>query len=779
MTRWSTYIFFLLLSINSVFSQPEFIKVDQFGYLPNAEKVAVLSDPVVGYNASQSYTPGNSIEVIDVISGSTVFTGSPQIWNTGATHTTSGDRAWWLDFSAVATPGTYYINDPANQISSDTFEINESVYHIIHQLAFKSFYYQRCGVSKEIPYCLNGYADAACHIGTLQDLNCRSIITQNAASELDLSGGWHDAGDYNKYVNFLWGTMIDMLLAYDNYPAAWNDDMDIPESGNYIPDLLDEIKVETDWLLKMQQASGEVLSIVGVTGGYASPPSADSFQRFYGPATTSASFTAATIFALAAIQFEKINCVEAENYAAILETAAIDAYDWAVANPNETFSNSGVVGAGEQEVDDYGREMRQLTAAIYLFGLTADNTYKTHVDTSYDDSHMIQWGYVYAFEQAIQQSLLFYAGLSNANAAVAQVIKDDFKNSVLFSADNYPAYTAQSDAYRAFLSDANHGWGSNQIKMSKANIYQSFKKYGLDPNLDGVMEDIMGDYVHYMHGVNPNQLVYLTNVNAYGAENSCNTIYHAWFSDGSALWDEVGISTYGPAPGFIPGGPNPSYSLDACCPTGCGSANVDCIVLDPPSNQPILKSYLDWNTNWPQNSWEVTENAIYYQAAYLQGLSPFVDRTPAAIPMSEQTIVGGANILIEDNSAGLVLKDPNEDLYRISVDTNGELVIATVTTTSNVFSKIVNTNLAISQIAAGIILKDSNGQYWKLYVSPQGKIETELIVGGIPNSLKIETGDLIFDENEKLILLKNANGICYAIKINIGGNLICESIPCS
>jgi len=76
----------------------------------------------------------------------------------------------------------------------------------------------------------------------------------------------------------------------------------------------------------------------------------------------------------------------------------------------------------------------------------------------------------------------------------------------------------------------------------------------------------------------------------------------------------VGVSTYGPAPGFLTGGANPNFAPD-------GSYGG---IISPPQNQPILKSYLDWNASYPQNSWEITENAIGYQSAYIKLLSKFV-----------------------------------------------------------------------------------------------------------------------------------------------------------
>ncbi|MEO8902837.1 MAG: hypothetical protein ABI488_12420 [Polyangiaceae bacterium] len=100
---------------------------------------------------------------------------------------------------------------------------------------------------------------------------------------------------------------------------------------------------------------------------------------------------------------------------------------------------------------------------------------------------------------------------------------------------------------------------------------------------------------------------------------------HTWFAHGSKQWDKVGVSASGPAPGYLTGGPNPSYAVDACCAMGCGTGN-SCTSepLSPPLGQPPQKSYKDFNTNWPLDSWQVTKNGDGYQVAYIRLLSKFV-----------------------------------------------------------------------------------------------------------------------------------------------------------
>ncbi len=601
------------------------IKVDQFGYKTNGKKIAVISNPVTGYNSSNPFTPGSNYQLRRFSDDAIVYSGSITAWSGGATQSQSGDKVWWFDFSNYSAAGFYYVYDVSNNVRSYQFEINDNVYLTVLKQAMRVFYYQRCGTPKAFPYAQTGWTDSACHIGSLQDLDCRLYNNNNISTSKNLSGGWHDAGDYNKYINFAFEPVLDLLLAYKENPSVFGDNYNIPESGNGIPDILDEAKYELDWFLKMQNANGSVLSIVGVTNfGSASPPSADHNQRLYGPATTSATFTAAACFALGAIQFAAIGQA---SYANILQTAAVNAWNWGTANPSVTFYNSGVIGAGEQEVDAYETLSRKMAAAVFLYAVTGNSVYKTFFDNNYTQMHLLQWTFAYPFEAAQQNMMLYYTTLSGATPSVSSAIKNAYRSSMKTNnADNLPAYLNQTDAYRAYLSNQNYTWGSNTTKSRQGIMFTNMIVYKLDTLSNSDYRNAALGYINYFNGVNPTAFCYLTNMSAFGAENSVNEIYHSWFEDGSLLWDRVGTSTYGPPPGYVPGGPNPSYTLDGCCPSGCGGFNSLCnpALVTPPLGQPIQKSYKDWNTSWPQDSWTITEPGIYTQAAYARLVSQFI-----------------------------------------------------------------------------------------------------------------------------------------------------------
>jgi endoglucanase len=156
----------------------------------------------------------------------------------------------------------------------------------------------------------------------------------------------------------------------------------------------------------------------------------------------------------------------------------------------------------------------------------------------------------------------------------------------------------------------NGGFGNNRVKAHIGNLFLEQVRYSLDtPNATNYTNAAAG-YLHYILGVNPNGLAYITNMYAYGCTRCANEMYHAWMGDGT-VWDNALTSPNGPAPGFVTGGANGGY-------TGTG------VPTPPAGGQPLLKTYGDFNTGFPQNSWEFTEPAIYVQAAFLHLLAHFV-----------------------------------------------------------------------------------------------------------------------------------------------------------
>ncbi len=603
------------------------IVVDQFGYLPDAQKVAVLRNPQVGYDADQSYTPSAQLSLVNMDTGALVMTAAASVWNGGATDASSGDKAWWFDFTSVTQPGTYAVVDIDQQLRSPSFKIAANVYQPVLKEAMRVFFYQRAGFAKQQPYADAAWADGASHLGAGQSANARLYSDKaNAATERDLSGGWYDAGDFSEYTNWTARYVITLLHAYLENPAAWTDDFNIPESGNGIPDILDEVKWGMDWLIKMQDATGDnsVLSILGVYG--ASPPSSTTGASYYGPASTSATLSTAAAFALGAKVFAGMNNADLMTYAGNLKNRAVNAWNWAESNPSVVFRNnegaSAGVGAGQQETDDTGRARLKQSAAIYLYAATGDTQYRDFVDGDYSTAPLIALNFADPYRENQNTDLLYYANLPDATAAVANKIKSTF-SAVMEAANNWQAIRNNTDPYRAFL--GSYTWGSNGIKSLKGTMFTDLVSFQVGTPDATEVRNAALRYINYINGVNPQGMVYLSNMYALGVHSSVNEFYHTWFTNGSALWDRVGTSTYGPAPGYLVGGPNPSYNWDANCDSNSPNAGCGSTPPNPPTGQPAQKSYKDFNTSWPLNSWSVTENSDGYQSNFVRLLSKFVN----------------------------------------------------------------------------------------------------------------------------------------------------------
>jgi endoglucanase len=598
-----------------------FIVIDQFGYLPDAAKIAVVRDPEVGFDSGWDFTPGPVYQVIDTRTQKVVFEGKPTVWNGGVVDPSSGDHIWHFDFSSVTAPGSYLIRDKQAAYDSYGFEISANVYKPVLKAATRMLFYQRAGFAKEARYAGEGWADGASHMGKGQDSEARLYSRKgDKSTERDLHGGWYDAGDFNKYTAWTASYVISLLGTYAEKPDIWTDDFNLPESGNGVPDLLDEVRWGMDWLVRMQNEDGSVLSVMGLASG--SPPSAAKGPSYYGPASTAATYGAAGAYAYAAKIYGGFP--QFADYAADLKSRAIRAFAWAQTHPNVTFYNNDLrdhsegLAAGQQEPDDYGRAMKALTAAIYLYDLTGEASYRTYVDDHYRDNNIYRNGFTQDADYEQTAPLLHYAVLPGATPAVAADIRKTFTEG--YEQTGWKAATL--DPYMAQVSG--YWWGSNSIKSNAGNVYADEARYGLGEHSAQADMAAAAGYIHYLHGVNPLGKVYLSNMGGLGAENSVDEFYHTWFAHGSAKWDSVKRSKYGPPPGFVVGGANPTYNWAEGCPglnPGCGQAP-----LSPPVGQPEQKAYADFNEAWPIDSWEVTENSEGYQVPYIRLLARFVSK---------------------------------------------------------------------------------------------------------------------------------------------------------
>src|SRR5690606_17516306 len=100
-----------------------------------------------------------------------------------------------------------------------------------------------------------------------------------------------------------------------------------------------------------------------------------------------------------------------------------------------------------------------------------------------------------------------------------------------------------NDPYRAYLSSSDFTWGSNRTMAYQGIKFYNQTLFNLGSNSASEIENVALGYINYLHGVNPLGKVYLSNMGNYGAEDSVDSFYHSWFSNGSPNWDSVSESS--------------------------------------------------------------------------------------------------------------------------------------------------------------------------------------------------------------------------------------------
>jgi hypothetical protein len=575
------------------------IAVDQFGYLPEMEKVAILTDPQKGYNATDDYTPANELE-LRARNGKVVFRAKPSIWKDGQIHEDSGDKGWWFDFSSVRTPGEYYVFDPVAKLRSPIVRIGDGVYRDVLKAACRMFYYQRLDQNLPEKYAGRWAQKAA----LTQDRVARSVLDkENPATARDLRGGWMDAGDTNKYPPFNSDTLHSLLYAYRGNPKAFGDDNNIPESGNGLPDFLDELKVQLDWLVRMQMPDGGVpvkMGNIDYNGKY--PLELDLRPRYYGPIDSGATIISASIYAHASRVYRSFP--KWKDFAMDLERRAKLSYQHYKSNPRQEKSDTGEIKSGIANRSLQDQDQAEAAAAIHLLMLTGDEKYHDAIRANAPKTRQLSESIWSPYGAGMHEALVEYAAYPKADRSLAERIRGQLEKS---SVNENLAPPIDADLYRAWMVSTSYHWGSSTVRGSYgfASLLASQVLKGAESRR---LRTRAAGMLHSFHGVNPLTAVYLTNMKSYGAELSMMSMYHERFNANSPFANN-------PAPGYVVGGANSRYTGKAAD----GQPSVEWLRQQPPA-----KSYGDFNKIWPEATWELSEPAIYYQAAYIRLLSAFV-----------------------------------------------------------------------------------------------------------------------------------------------------------
>jgi hypothetical protein len=235
------------------------IQVDQVGYAPGSRKIAFLGN----WMGSAGPLPldTTAFEVIDAETGKPAFTGQARL--RAAADPWSGNDVFEADFSELRRPGLYRLRVPGVGVS-DAFAISADIYDAPYRAVMRLFYHSRNGTPVTAPWAEPGYErpdggvpegmDAVFHPAVAGSPLSRGSATDTGpGARHPVRRGWFDAGDYGQYVPnaapvwFLAGAALDLA------PGRFEDgDFNIPESGNGIPDLIDELEWGMDWLLGMQ-----------------------------------------------------------------------------------------------------------------------------------------------------------------------------------------------------------------------------------------------------------------------------------------------------------------------------------------------------------------------------------------------------------------------------------------------------------------------------------------------------------------------------------------------
>lgn len=490
------------------------IHVNLIGYDVNGEKLAIFAN---GSGDFFAYKKGTS---------KPVFTGKSkkkQINNNEVVDEASGDMISYLDFSSLCEEGEYYIS--SGEITSSYFSIGGRRYHEVKNGLLKGFYYQRCGVSLEKDYASHHSHDI-CH-------DHKGRLYKEPSIMLDITGGWHDAGDYGRYVTAGAVAVYDLLLSYERFPQVFCDNLGIPESNNKVPDILDEARVELEWLLKMQnKTSGGVYH--KATSKYFCGmimPEDDKEEIYVFDESVVATGDFAAVMAMGYKIFKEYDL----DFANIMLHSSRKAYEWLMLNHNlEGFKNPKDCNTGEYGDKDSRDEI--FFAAVLLYEVTMEETYHEYIKANYQtsmDKVSLGWASVGGYASFAY----LYLGMKNPTIIDKEVLAH-LNEAVQKQADEY-VKIASKDGYKVPLDKGKYRWGSNMELMNGAEFL--ILTYGLYEREEYL--EVIKNSFHYILGRNPMGLSYVT---GFGSR-SVNNIHHRPSSA-----DGINIAV----PGLLSGGPN-------------------------------------------------------------------------------------------------------------------------------------------------------------------------------------------------------------------------------
>ena len=543
---------------------PDQIKVNQLGFLPSAPKVAIIPD-----------SGATTFSVVDA-QGNAVFNGS---LSAAAEWAPSAETVRKADFSTFTTPGTYRVR-VAGLEDSNRFNISADVYDDMHDAAVKAYYFNRASTELTPEYA-GVWARPAGHPDTnVQVHSSAATATRPTGTVISAPKGWYDAGDYNKYIVNSGISTYTLLAAYEHFPEFYQDrNINIPESNNDVPDLLDEVMWNLEWMEKMQDEDGGVyhkLTTANFSGEVM--PHETTSQRYVVQKGTGATLNFAAVMAAASRVYADFDS-QFPGRSAAYASAAESAWDWAKANPNVRYRQPTDIRTGEYGDASFSDEFAWAAAELFL--LTGKQSYLTEFFATEATPDVPWWGGVAALGYISltthgegKMSASDYNRVANALIGTGSYLRG------LSAASAYGVSLTMSSTTQDFV------WGSNSGGMNQAMMLLQAYRLTNDVSYYNAAYQMLD----YVLGRNATDYSFVT---GFGSKTPMD-IHHR-----QSVADDVEA----PVPGFLVGGPHDGQQDN--CP-------------GYPSNLPA-KSYVDSWCSYSTNEVTINWNAplVYVTAALL------------------------------------------------------------------------------------------------------------------------------------------------------------------
>jgi len=515
----------------------------------------------------------------------------------------SKDPVWQADFSGLTLTGRYQI--VGGGAKSDWFDVKKGLYRQALDLALKQFYFQRCRTALKEPYASYGgesyTRNAPCH--EHENVGWDLASYPEKKKRILMQKGWHDAGNFDMYVPSTAPTCQALLTAFERQPSLFGDsDLDIPESGNGLPDLLDELEWGLTWVLCMQEKDGGVRLRDAVMQW--SPEGAadtDHSDRWAAEVGTVSTAKACAAFAQAARVLKKRDPV----FAARCEKAAQAAWKYLVAHPDRiTVDGHGSPQPLWDDGKEYPREVgSRLVAAAeiyrtFRYQTALDLFMKLVVDVDAAPEKALSAAWTNLTRWALMSMVEDEAAPPEAREAATK--------SLLAIADLLRERIEEKDGYRCASLPVDYYWGHNSNLMEKAEILAVAAR--LDPEGHAWAKEAARDQWHWVLGRNPNGFSMVTRVG-----KGPTAMFHC-------EWGKRAL----PPPGYLVGGPN-DHDAKFLSPDAPAKA---CLWDNPEPLRSGLPAHALWHqaesdlwdagfipeNQWTTGWWVVTEPDIYYNA---------------------------------------------------------------------------------------------------------------------------------------------------------------------